>query len=266
MADTINIAGREIPLADVVAAYTKLPQHEQELATLRTAQAAANQEIASASPMVEMVQRMQSEPGFAKQVVDRLSGMHSQSAYFQASTEPPAAAAPAAPAPGAAPVTTPAPAAGTQIPVPGAMAAPDLESAKQVEDLRREFNAFRNQQALDGTLLALGEQFPGLDTEALLKAAIERGIPLENLDLLADRFERERLQGVLAEKSKNNDLINDLLAGGGGKTDDENLANLGLSVSAAQLQGDSAVDYASLSTADALALAFAEQGMTAGTV
>lgn len=256
--DTVKINGVDVPITEVVAKYTRAEQLEKDVKSKDDSLAAANQQLQQAATAVSAIDNARTDPAFARQLSDRLAQMHAGSAHFQQEAAPP----PPPVAPEGAPVIPPAPAVpGTQIPT-APVGAPNLELARQFEDLQREVHADRNQRALQEKMAELVEQYPGIDATKLLKAAIDRSLPLEHLDLLASDFERERLAEALKAKDDNNELLEGLLSGGGGKTDDENLSNLGLSVSAAQLQGDANVDYASLDTGDALALAMAQVGKT----
>jgi len=259
--DTVKINGVDVPITEVVARYTQAEQLQKDLQTKDDSLAAANQQLQQAAVAVKAIEDARNDPAFARQLTERLAQLHAGSAHFQQAPAAPAAPA-APPAPEGGNVIPPAPAApGTQIPA-APIGAPNLELAREVEDLRRQFQTDQNQRALTEKLTELGEQYPGIDTSKVLKAAIERSLPLEHLDLLAADFDRARLQEALTAKENNNDLIEGLLSGGGGKTDAENLANLGMSVSAAQLQGDAEVDYAALDTGDALLLAMRDVGKT----
>lgn len=257
--DTVNIDGKEIPLTEVVAFYARKEQLEAEANQLRASNAAANNELKRSASAVDAIERAKNDPEFARSMVDALSDLHASSAFFvdtpslpDSSVQDPA-------------VTTPPIEPGVQSqslanPPAPAVSPENLALARQVEALQRQVDADASQRALDQHLAEISASYPAIDTDALLRAAIERKLPLEHLNLLASDFERERLSGVLKERESNNNLLNGLLLGGGGESMDENLQGIGLSLSAAQMNGDAEVDYAALDTGEALALAFAKHG------
>lgn len=259
--DTVEIGGRQVPISEVVAYFAQKDQREQELTTLRQTSEAAKQELARASVAVETLNKAKEDPSFARQLVDTVRSIHADSAFFR----DPAGAPPAPPAPtdGTPPVNQP-PATPPATPVIGAPAAPVdnmvLQLAQQVEQMQAALNASQSSALVKAKLDAISERFPSLDTEAVLKRAVEEKIDLNHLELLAGDMERDRLEVVVKERETQNSLLDGLLSGGGGANVQENLDGLGLSVSAAQLQGDADVDYSKLDTRDAAALAFAQLG------
>lgn len=259
--DTVTIDGKEVPITEVVAYYSKKDAHEAEATRLRDAQAASARELANAAGAVQAIEQAKNDPAFARQLVDTVTQLHADSAFFRDTGGEP----PVPPVEGVPPVPgQPAPVATPPVaPVPGAPVAATgevLRLAQQIETMQRTIDADQAQRLLTSKLEAIKTQYPALDTDEIVKKALEDKLPLEHLDLLAGNFERERLAGVLAKKETNNELLNGLMAGGTGADANESLASLGLSLSASQLTGDSEVDYGAMSTRDAVAKAFADVG------
>lgn len=257
--DTVDVGGRQVPITELVAYFAQKDAKEQELQSLRASQTAANEQLARTAEVVDAVERAKTDPQFARRFVDALAAAHANSAFFRDSL--PGSADPDAnggdpvnltpPPTGAPPVAPPAPPAGANDPM--------LSMARQLEELRAQVAEDQQQRFLDSKLNEIREQYPTIDTDALLRQAIERKLPIDQLDLLAGNLERERLAAALKAKETNNSLLDGLLGGAGDDADDA-LARLGSSLSAAQVGGDAGVDYANLSTSDAILLAMKEQG------
>lgn len=252
------IEGKEVPDSEVIAGYVAGAQAKAEAEQLRTAQAAANAKLQQAEAAVQAIERARTDPAFARNMVDTLAQVHGESAFFKGEVLPPAPQG--APTPEGGAVLPPAaPAPGTPVPPPSPTGV-DLELARTVEVLQRRLDQNDAQALLDAKLLAIGQRFPAVDTEKLVERCLAERIPLEHLELLASDVERERLQAELGKRETNNSLLDQLLSAGGAADVDSNLDAIGSSLSAGQLKGDAGVDYETMSTEDAVALAFATVG------
>jgi hypothetical protein len=252
--DTVTIEGKEVPITELAAAYQRAQTLSTEVTTLRAQAEAAAQQLASSAEAVEQIQRLQRDPEFAAQVVGALKTRHADSAYFAATVPP---------------VTPPASDGQQQEPAVIQPAATVTESAevlalrKQLEDLQGAFAKDQGGRMLTSTLEQLEERFPFVKRDDLLKAAAEQQVGLESLPLLAASIDRDRLEAELQAKGSNDTLLDQLFGGAG--VSEEGIAAVGSSLTTAQLNGDADVDYASMSTDDAILRAaadLAKQGHT----
>ena len=117
-------------------------------------------------------------------------------------------------------------------------------------------------QFVTAQLEAVNEKFPSLNPEDVLKRALEEKLPVEHLGLVASDMERERLEGIVNERTKQNNLLDQLMNAtfSTGDTDDQ-LEALGSSLSAAQLSGEAAVDWGQASMEDMILASMAEVGI-----
>lgn len=263
--DTITIEGKEVPVSEVAAFYARKDQIEADATRQRQALETANGEIAKSAAAVQAIEQAKNDPAFAKSMVDAISTVHKDSAYFAGTVDPPAPTPPA-PTPGTPPVPPT-----TTLPAPGAPAGDvvnaagqseaTLALARQVEDLQRQVLAGQSQSLLNAKLAEIKEQFPSLDEQEILKSAVEQKIPLEHLHLVAGDAERSRLAKELEKRNSNSSLLNELMFGRGNDDGDldQGLKDIGVGLTAAQVDGTADVDYAKLDTGGALALAMAQQ-------
>jgi hypothetical protein len=255
--DTILIDGKEVPITEVTAFYARKAALESELATSKQSLSAANQQLSQASRAVEAIERAKRDPQFARELADTLRTVHQDSAFFKDQTPPPAQDDGSAP--------PPAPEGGTQVLPQGApaVAAPvDLALARQVEVLQQQINSMQADQFVTAQLEAVSEKFPSLNPEDVLKRALEDKLPVEHLGLVASDMERERLEGIVNERTKQNNLLDQLMNAtfSTGDTDDQ-LEALGSSLSSAQLSGEAAVDWGQASMEDMILASMAEVGI-----
>lgn len=138
----------------------------------------------------------------------------------------------------------------------------DIALARQVEVLQQQINAMQADQFVTAKLDSVSERFPSLNPEDVLKRALEEKLPVEHLELVASDMERERLEGVVKERTKQNNLLDQLMNAtfSTGDTDDQ-LEALGSSLSAAQLSGEDAVDWGQASMEDMILASMAEIGI-----
>lgn len=252
MSDTVDIGGQQVPITELAAWYAKREQIEREIKQTQEALNAANGQLTDFAAAKEAIERLKTDPEYAKQFSDAISQHHADSAFFQQTPS-----APIGPeGEGTPPVTTP-PAT-----PPAAPAAPvvDPHMAQQVERLERQIQEMQATSFVDAKLKEIHERYPSLDPQKVLERTLESKYPIEHLELVAGTMESERLSGVLAERSKSSSMLDALLAPNGEDLDSQ-LAALGSSLSVAQIDGDAGVDHAALSTEDHVLKAMAEVGL-----
>lgn len=255
--DTIEIDGHQVPVTDLAAWWAKKQVVENESRQTKEALAAANQQVAQAAKAQEAIERVRTDPEFAKQFADTLATVHAESAFFRGQTAPQAPQGATDPQdpnvtpPVDPPVTTPPV---TQIPHP------DPALAQQVERLTREIAEMRSTSFVDAKLAEIKNRYPSLDPEKVLSDALEAKFPIEHLEAFAAQQEADRLSGVLAEREKGGSLLHELLSPHG-EDMDEQLHALGSSLSAAQLTGDAGVDHAALTPEEHVMKAMASVGL-----
>jgi hypothetical protein len=253
--ETIEIEGKQVPVTELAAWYAKKATIENENRQTKEALTAANQQLAQSANAVAAIDRVRTDPEFAKQFADTLANVHSDSAFFQ---ETPPPAAPQGAGENQEPnVLTPPPATPpTNQPLPS----PDPAVAQQVERLQRRIDEMAATTFVDAKLSEIKDRYPSLDPQKVLERALEEKFPIEHLEAFAATMDNERLTGIIAERDKGSSLLQDLLSPHGEDVD-EQLQALGSSLSVAQLNGDVGIDHGSLSTEDHVLKAMAEVGL-----
>ena len=244
--ETVTIAGKEVPISELVSAYTKLPTISSEAQALREAQTATRAELEDASRAREAIRRIQDDPQFARQFADNLKAHHADSAFFREDEVTP-------------PVAELQDDIDIEIPTGGlphmASASENTVFAQQIEALQTKLARQDAERNLEAVRAKITGDYPSLDFDAMLEDAVKQSVPLELLHLVADSHEAKRLSGELSKRETNNSMLSELMGMSGGTDTADSLARLGSSLSASQLSADADVDYTTLSTEDALMLA-----------
>lgn len=246
--ETVTVNGKEVPVSELVAAFTALPAVRNELSEVQRAQEAAVRQIEETARQVQFVEKMQSDPSFARKVVDHLAEIHHESAYMNDLTGNPNANT------------------GEQDQDTGDITGRGVKVSdltdRRIEDLNRQIAEMKSKTQLDEVLQVVKQQYPEVDPQALLKRALESDLPLSHLPTMAAAIDRDRLAGRLEEQGRNKTFLSEMLGDGG--VDQGDLSLLGSSLTTAELDPGANIDYGTLEIGDAILLAAQKVGLDAG--